>query len=311
MEELWSHHPRWEALRDKLENGIEFPLIDLSEQERLKDLAAAKERGNHKSAATHEKFLADAMKKEVAKGWNLVLPVEEILNIPNLQLSPMGVADAVGISATGEFVPKLRVTHDLSFPGEVSGQSVNSRVIKDDLEPCMFGHALLRIVHHIVNLRRKYPNKIIWIRKDDFKSAYRRFHLRASTAIKSAVVIKMNTVKYLLISLRMPFGGSPCPSDFSLAADIITDTINDLMICREWDPKIVHSQYIRQVPEKIALGNEVQFASARAMSVSIPDEEVLKADVFIDDIISVAPDIGDNLQRVVAAPCTVLHTVSH
>ena len=188
---------------------------------------------------------------------------------------------------------------------------MNSRVIKDDLEPCMFGHALLRIVHHIVNLRRKYPNKIIWIRKDDFKSAYRRFHLRASTAIKSAVVIKMNTVKYLLISLRMLFGGSPCPSDFSLAADIITDTINDLMICREWDPKIVHSQYIRQVPEKIALGNEVQFASARAMSVSIPDEEDLKADVFIDDIISVAPDIGDNLQRVVAAPCTVLHAVSH
>ena len=37
----------------------------------------------------------------------------------NLQLSSMGVAEEGGISATGEFVPKLRVTHDLSFPGEV------------------------------------------------------------------------------------------------------------------------------------------------------------------------------------------------
>ena len=113
------------------------------------------------------------MRKEILKDWNLVLPAEQVLHIPNLQISPMGVAEALGVDASGNFIPKLRVTHDLSFPGAVSGQSVNSRVIKDDLEPCMFGHALLRIVHHIVHLRNKYPNKIIWLRKEDFKSAYR------------------------------------------------------------------------------------------------------------------------------------------
>ena len=45
--------------------------------------------------------------------------------------------------------------------------------------------------------------------------------------------------------------------------------------------------------------------------MSIPEGEDLKSDVFIDDIISVAPYIGDNLQRLIAAPCTVIHAVSH
>ena len=68
----------------------------------------------------------------------------------------MGVADQLGISATGEFVSKLRLTHDLSFPQIVSGESVNSRVKKQKLEPCMFAHTLLRVIHHIIYLKSKY-----------------------------------------------------------------------------------------------------------------------------------------------------------
>ena len=83
----------------------------------------------------------------------------EIKNIPDLELAPMGVADQLGVSATGEFVSKLRVTHDLSFPQAVSGESINSRVKDEDLEPCMFGHTLLRIVHYIVHLRKKIQTK--------------------------------------------------------------------------------------------------------------------------------------------------------
>jgi hypothetical protein len=109
-------------------------------------------------------------------------------------MAPMGVADQLGVSATGEFIEKLRVTHDLSFPGSESKESINSRVIKDILEPIMFGHALIRVIHYIVNLRRRHPTRKIWIRKEDFKSAYRRIHLRASTAKQAAIKIIIDGV---------------------------------------------------------------------------------------------------------------------
>ena len=65
----------------------------------------------------------------------------------------MGVVEHLGVTASGKFEEKLRVTHDLSFPGATSEESINSRVIKEELEPCMFGHTLLRIIHYIVNIR--------------------------------------------------------------------------------------------------------------------------------------------------------------
>ena len=70
----------------------------------------------------------------------------------------MGFVDQLGVISTGEFVSKSRVTHKLYFPGASSGESINSRVQKQLLEPCMFGNTLLRVIHMIVHLRRKYPS---------------------------------------------------------------------------------------------------------------------------------------------------------
>ena len=107
----------------------------------------------------------------------------------------------------------------------------------------MFGHTLLSIVHHIVHLQLKYPKKKIWLRKEDFKSAYRRLHLSAATAWKSAVRVKIKGIFYILVSLRLPFGGAPCPSDFCLVSDVITDPINNLPALPTWNPKTICSKY--------------------------------------------------------------------
>ena len=45
--------------------------------------------------------------------------------------------------------------------------------------------------------------------------------------------------------------------------------------------------------------------------MKLPIEYKGKADVFIDDIISVAPDIDENLDRLRAASCTVIHALAH
>ena len=79
------------------------------------------------------------------------MPTKDFKLIPDLSLNPMGVANHIGINSEGSFEEKLRVTHDLSFPGAVSDESVNSRVLSYELEPCMFGHTLLRIIHQLVS----------------------------------------------------------------------------------------------------------------------------------------------------------------
>ena len=310
LESLLHLHPRWEKLKELLSKGADFPLIDLPEKTRRLDLQKSYQRGNHKSAIREENFLAEATVKEIKKGWVLILPEDKYDSIPGLVLNPMGVATHLGVTADGTFKSKRRVTHDLSFPGFYSEESVNSRIEKHSLEPIMFGHTLLRIIHYIVNLRTRHPHAIIWIRKEDFKSAFRRTHLNGISAVRSAFRIKIHGLWYLLISLRMPFGGSPCPNHFCLISDIICDTINDLLNCTEWDPDVVHSNFVKKIPREISLDNSIPFAQARKMSVSLPAEDLGKADVFIDDIISVCVDIGNNLKRLKAAPCTIIHAVS-
>ena len=88
-------------------------------------------------------------------------------------------------------------------------------------EPIMFGHCLLRLIHHIIHLRKRYPTKKIFIRKEDLKSAYRRMHLASRSAKKSAIKVKIGDDYYIIICLRLPFGGASCPADFCLVSDII------------------------------------------------------------------------------------------
>ena len=154
-------------------------------------------RGNHRSAEKYNEFLAKAIKKEIMRGWNLILPGDCHEHLPGKVLNPMGVATHLGVIESGNFQWKHRVTHELSFPGEFSGKSVNSRVDKALLEPCMFSFVFSRIIHYIVALRIKYPHMRIWIRKEDIKSAFRRLHLDASTAFKSATRVKIEGNWYI------------------------------------------------------------------------------------------------------------------
>ena len=199
----------------------------------------------------------------------------------------------------------------MSFPGGVSGKSVNSRVDESQLEPCMFSHVLLRLVHYIANLRRRHVRSRIWLRKEDFKSAFRRLHLSANSALESSVIVEIKNTKYLIISLRMPFGGSPCPSVFALLADIFTDTINDLLNDKKWNNEEIFSDKAYDIPAPKILDENIPYAQARSMSVKLPNEDCGKSDVFLDDIITCAVDINNNLDRITKAPITVIDAATN
>ena len=230
-----------------LKKGVDFNLQCIDEDLRRKDLAAVVARGNHKLALKNSEFLSEALKKEVEQRRMIALPADCYDEIPGLILNPMGVATHVGITDTGEFLPKQRLTHDLSFPGAYSSQSINSRIYTSKLEPCMFSHIFLRIIHYIVALRHTYPRTRIWIRKEDFKSAFRRIHLNAITAYQSAVRIRIEDMEFILISLRQPFWGASCPSEFVLLVDLVTDTINDLLEDEKRDCKKDYSAMAQKI----------------------------------------------------------------
>ena len=294
-----------------LQHGCHFPVSDLEEKIRLQDLVGNIERGNHKSASKKDKILSDTILKEVKKGWCLILPEDKAHIIPDLEIQPMGVATRMGITETGDFIPKDRVTHDCSWPGKASGESINSRIEDDKLEPIMFGHCLLRMIHYIVDLRRRHPGKVIWIRKEDFKSAYRRMHLRARTAKRVAIRVFLQGSWYLLLTLRHPFGGAPGPSQFCTFSDITVDTINDLLASKEWNEDEVASDFVKHIPKPQFFDASVPFAEAKELLVDIPPADNGKCDGYIDDLISTCVNIGDNLKRIMAAPCTVIHALMH
>jgi hypothetical protein len=54
----------------------------------------------------NEDYLISAMEKEVSNGWALLINEEDAKDIPGIEISPMGVAEHLGIAKTGEYVPK-------------------------------------------------------------------------------------------------------------------------------------------------------------------------------------------------------------
>ena len=72
----------------------------------------------------------------------------------------MNIVDQDTIDEHGNTIPKFRLTHYQSykFIGG-SNTSLNSRLRKDELNPCYFGWVIRRLINWIVAARRKYPNQ--------------------------------------------------------------------------------------------------------------------------------------------------------
>ena len=101
-----------------------------------------------------------------------------------------------------------------------------------------------------------------------------------------------------LLSLRLPFGGSPCFPEFCVTSDITILIINDLLASQNWDHKKVCSKFIDKIFPLEILNNSISFAQARELAVTILLEVNGKTDCFINDIITVAVDKGENLEPI-------------
>jgi hypothetical protein len=128
--------------------------------------------GNHKGASQKPELLKKLISDDIKFGYGLVVPRGKIIRLPNACLAPMNITNQFTFDVSGEIVDKDWLTHDQSFKWQ-SGLSVNKRVIRENLQRCMYGCCLMRLLCWIMAAQRKFPNAPIVLQKIDIKSAYR------------------------------------------------------------------------------------------------------------------------------------------
>ena len=292
LKPLFGPHPAWKKICSILEKGSAFPMVEEPDEvTRLEDLKLAITRGNHKSASGEkEKILIDKISQEIERGWCLPLLPEHVSSIPKAWFAPMGVAEQNTINDRGEFIPKNRQTHDQSFVQAISKMSANGLVDKTKLEPCKYGHMASRLTHFIVGCRARNPNTRILISKADIDSAYRRSHVNLFAAAKSLMWLPFKGVKILVMCLRLTFGGSPWPSEWSCLSEPICDLTNALLKCPDWDPEELYSPLEFMYPMDNPLTETIPFGQARDLAIHLPNEDHGKCDLFLDDLVSIIVD---------------------
>ena len=303
---LLQHHPLWNRLKSILENGVKFPLEPISQEQMVRDLEEAVKFGNHKGAQKHSTFLKKLITEEIKHGYALIIPLLRVQKIPKAAMSPLNIIEQDTLTAFGEYATKMRLTHNQSMVFEGSNSSINSRVKSEELQDCMFGHCLLRIIHLIISFRSNYPKKRIGISKIDFKSAYRRAHLNWETAIQAITQFE----DFAMISLRCTFGGRPCPNEWSIISETICDLTNAVLENKDWDPKSTFPPDSHLIPDPRMINDDIPFEPSLPLIVDIPRCITGKADVYIDDIISIILDMGDNLAKGKLAAALAVHLVS-
>ena len=300
------NHPNWKRLRSHLKYGVEFPLSKTTREEKKNDILEGLQFGNHKGVKKFKEIFEKTFDNEVIHGCSLVIPLKNVLSIHDALLAPMNVIEQGTINERGEIVDKSRLTHNQSKIFKGSGTSVNSRVIDEKLQDCMYGHCLLRVIHQIVEYRRLYPYKIILMQKIDYKSAYHRLHFGWKSAIQT--ITQYEELAY--ISLRLTFSGSPCPSIWGDLSETVADLANSILHHPDWSPEILHSPIQSKIPPDKDLPPNIPFTQALPTIVDPNSHHRGSVDVYIDDKITVTVDLPGNRERARAATPLAIHILS-
>jgi hypothetical protein len=293
------HHVNWIPLVTILTKGSTWPLTPIENTDRVQKNNEFIIRGNHKSANTYLNTLKEILEKDVNQGWMIPIPLKYLNKIPDSELAPVGIDDKqFKILPDGSKLMKYRLTHDQSFVASV-GESVNKRVIKEGLNPLYYRGCLSRLIHYFLSIRSRHPNIKILGGKSDIKSAYRRITLNGQTAVKCAIMCQ----EFSLVSLRLTFGGSPCPNEWCIASELFIDLANDILHCEDWNPQELFSPHAPTLLPPQYLNNDIPFTPATDLDVQIPDDDM----GWIDDGMVIIPDIKDNKNRGVQALLLAIH----
>jgi hypothetical protein len=112
------------------------------------------------------------------------------------------------------------------------------------------------------------------------------------------------------VSLRMQFGGRPCPSLFGDFSEVITDLSSTLAGDPSWDPDTLYSPLQHLIPPTLDEPDDVPFAQTLPTSVQLPDDDGdYKADVYINDILVAMLGDDEGCARGSAAALLAIHSI--
>jgi hypothetical protein len=132
----------WTRMEQLLTNGSKWPLEEISESNKVANLMEALQFGNHKEVAPKPELLVKLISDDIHYSYELVIPCDKISRLPNACLAPMNIMKQFTFDVGGEIDDKEHLTHDQSLKWQ-SGTSINSRVIREELQCCMYGHCLM------------------------------------------------------------------------------------------------------------------------------------------------------------------------
>lgn len=308
LEPILHLHPNWPQFLRLLTDGSNWPLTDITEEERQADVQEALAFGNHKGAIENSTLLRSLIDDDVTHGYSLPLPLQKIQSINGALLAPMNIVSQDTIDRHGNIIPKFRLTHDQSFVFGGSGTSLNSRLLKDQLTPCYFGWVIRRLANWIVAARRKYPGIRLFATKVDFKSAYRRMHLHHTIASQSCTQLPDDDIA--LLALRLTFGGAACPFEWSIISETICDLATAIAHDETWNPTALQAPDQELVPAPSFLPDDTPFGEGKELVVDVEVHERGTHEMYLDDLIGIGIDLPntDNIQRSERAPLLAIHT---
>lgn len=293
---LFKHHVDFDKLTQLCSDGAKYSFkqgLEYTDDTRRSDLNAAIAKGNNKSASRpeDEHILQNHYNKEVKHGWMVPFRKKDVNKIIGAGVIPIGFASQMTIDANGTRIQKRRTTHDLSRPME-SGESFNSMVDDDLLDPCLFGFCLLRYLHHIHDMRIRNPNKCIFLSKIDLDAAFRRLHIWIWHALLSFTIL--NDIAYMLG--RMPFGAKDGPGKHETPSNITVDLAQMLMDDKTWEPDEVFSTAAKEIPPPNRLPTDIPFGKAYHLFVNVEQKDCY-VDGYIDDLCTACTETDDNMKR--------------
>jgi hypothetical protein len=232
LQKIFGGDPNFGFFKETLKKVMDYFFdTKLSEEQRVLELEANLERGNHKLATSKPKITEKQILKDVYHGFSFPFPSIMVRKLKGALVQPYGLASQFTLKADGSREEKHRLTHDLSYEITGEGIFVNNRVNMSRYPEIIFGSCLPRIIHFVVALRIAYPSSRILIAKYDFSDAYRRINHSARAAVQSIIVLAAIT----FLALRLSFGGSPNPPTWCSFSEMVTDLSIEIPLCNDWD----------------------------------------------------------------------------
>jgi hypothetical protein len=211
-------HPAAALLHDIRTNGV--PVNVGGEEWTREKLEATAARAPHKSAQEHAAFVREEMADFCRQGFWVVLPLDEVIDMELLRLSPLGVVP--------QRDRRPRLINDLTF------SDVNANTIKTGpAEAMQFGRALQRILYQVRHSNPEHGP--VYASKLDVADGFYRLGVNTRQALRLACLLPREQQEPQLVGipLALPMGWVESPPYFCAATETVADLANSRLNLRQ------------------------------------------------------------------------------